>query len=71
MKRIGNLLIVMSFAGACLMSTGCFSYTKETTPVAPVAVEPSVTVPTQSSTTTTTTDPYGNVQKNTTTTYTP
>ena len=67
MKRIGNLLIATSFAAACLMSTGCFSYTKETTPVAPVAVEPAV--PTQSSTTTTTTDPMGNVQKNTTTTY--
>jgi hypothetical protein len=65
MKRAGIAIVLLWSAGACFLSIGCFSYTKESTPV---AVEPAS--PAQSSTTTTTTDQNGVVEKRTTSTYT-
>lgn len=66
MKRLGLPVIVLSSIAVCFMATGCFFYSSTTKPV-PVTIEP--LTPTATTMTTTTTDPNGNVQKRTSTTY--
>ncbi len=68
-RRLNGIALTVVSAGVCLMLTGCFSYTKETSH----SSVPAVDVPAESSSTTTTTSTSDNgvVQRDrqTTTTY--
>ena len=70
MKRPGKFALMVMSAGVCMMLTGCFSYSKETTSrTTPSVVE----VPSESSSSTTTTTTESNpvtVERQRTTTYT-
>jgi hypothetical protein len=70
MKRPGKFALTVMSAGVCMMLTGCFSYSKESTSrTTPSVVE----VPQESSSSTTTTTTESNpvkVERQRTTTYT-
>jgi hypothetical protein len=67
--KIPNVFAVLALsAGVCVMTAGCFSYTKETSHSEVPAVE--TTPETSSSTTTTTTADPAVVERRSTTTYT-
>jgi hypothetical protein len=67
MKIPNRFAVLILSASVCLMTAGCFSYTRETSHTAVPAVE---TPETSSTTTTTTSEPTEVERQRTTTTYT-